>query len=408
MDVCRFCSSPLQHVVTDLGLSPLSNALVNSGDLEREDVYYPLRPYVCENCWLVQLPQLETAENIFCEYPYFSSYSTSWLKHVAAYAREMIDAMALSSDSLVVELGSNDGHLLECFQKRDIGVVGVEPAKNVARTAIANGVPTEAVFFGSATSRDLRARYGLADLIVGNNVLAHVPDLNDFIAAMCSLLKPNGIITMEFPHLLRLVERTEFDTIYHEHFCYFSLSVVRRIFQAHNLCIYDVQELTTHGGSLRIFAKHLKDAPSGSPAVISLEEQEVAAGLESPNGYVQFDGRVKTVKDDLLDFLLMASRENRAVAGYGAPAKATTLLNYCGIDRTVLPYTVDRNPHKQGKYIPGVRIPIEPPETIYERNPDYVLVLPWNLAGEIVEQMDAVRGWGAKFVLPIPALTIIS
>lgn len=407
-DLCRFCSSPLQQMVTDLGPSPLSNALVGSDDLEREDVYYPLRLYVCQNCWLVQLPQLEAPEKIFSEYPYFSSYSTSWLQHVAEYATEMIESMALSSDSLVVELGSNDGHLLGCFQRRDIGVVGIEPAKNVARAAMANGVPTEAVFFGSATARSLRARHGSADLIVGNNVLAHVPDLNDFIAGMRTLLKPNGTITMEFPHLLRLVEGTEFDTIYHEHFSYFSLRVARRIFQSHGLSIYDVRELSTHGGSLRIFAKHLKDAPPASPAVASIEEKEVAAGLESREGYLQFDQRVRTVKNELLSFLLTANREDRTVAGYGAPAKATTLLNYCGIDKTVLPYTVDRNPHKQGKYIPGVRIPIEPPEKIYERRPDYVLVLPWNLAGEILEQMNAVRAWGAKFVLPIPALKIVS
>jgi SAM-dependent methyltransferase len=354
----------------------------------------------------MQLPQFEAPEAIFNDYVYFSSYSSSWMRHVEQYAEAMIARLRLSVQSLVVEIGSNDGHLLECFARRGCGVLGVEPSANVAEQARARGIRTETMFFGEQAAEALVAQYGRADLVAGNNVLAHVPDINDFVSGLARLLKPNGTITMEFPHLLKLLEHTEFDTIYHEHFSYLSLTTTRQIFGAHGLTIYDVEELATHGGSLRIFAAHSSAAAQPSKSIVNIEVVEQAYGLQTIVPYARFARDVEIVKDQLQEFFKHAREHNKTTAGYGAPAKATTLLNYCGIGADVLPYTVDRNPLKQGRYIPGVRIPIAAPERIAATRPDYILILPWNWADEIREQMSFVREWGAQFVLPIPRTAV--
>jgi SAM-dependent methyltransferase len=405
---CRFCAAPLKHIVVNLGLSPLSNALLRGDQLAESERTYPLQPYVCESCWLVQLPEFAAPQSIFSDYVYFSSFSSSWMRHVEGYASAMSQRLNLGERSLVVEVGSNDGHLLGCFARRRIPVLGIEPAANVAAVAVANGIRTESVFFGVASAQSLRSRYGAADLIAGNNVLAHVPDLNDFVGGLRELLQPKGTITMEFPHLLRLIERTEFDTIYHEHFSYFSLAVVQRIFAAHTLTVFDVEELPTHGGSLRIYASNTSVAPTPSERIHKVAAAEKAAGLESLAPYVRFANDVREAKIALLEFFSVAADQGKTVAGYGAPAKATTLLNYAGIGPTLLPYTVDRNPMKQGKYIPGVRIPIESPEHIAQARPDYLVILPWNWADEIREQMSFIREWGGQFVVPIPRATVLS
>jgi len=404
---CRFCGASLHHVIVDLGLSPLSNALLTRERLNEPEALFPLRPLVCESCWLVQLPEFETPDKIFSDYVYFSSYSTTWREHVERYATDIIQRLQLGERSLVAEVGSNDGHLLQCFARRAIPVLGIEPAANVAATAVSSGVRTEVAFFGERTAERLQAIYGKADLIVANNVLAHVPALNDFIAGLREFLKPGGTLTLEFPHLLRLIERTEFDTIYHEHFSYFSLSVVRRIFAAHGLDITDVEELPSHGGSLRIYASHAVAARKTTAAVQTIEAAERSAGLETLASYERFALAVVKAKAALLDFFRTSQSQGLTIAGYGAPAKATTLLNYCGIGGDLLPYTVDRNPVKQGRYIPGVKIPIEAPETLIARKPPYVLVLPWNWASEVVEQMRAVKQWGGKFVVPIPSVAVL-
>jgi SAM-dependent methyltransferase len=405
---CRFCAAPLKTIIVDLGLSPLSNSLLRSDQLAEREITYPLQPYVCESCWLVQLPEFAASQSIFNDYVYFSSFSSSWMRHVEEYAAAMSQRLNLGERSLVVEVGSNDGHLLGCFERRHIPVLGIEPAANVAAVAVANGIRTESVFFGVASAQSLRSGYGAADLIAGNNVLAHVPDLNDFVGGLQQLLKPEGTITMEFPHLLRLIERTEFDTIYHEHFSYFSLAVVQRIFDAHKLAVYDVEELPTHGGSLRIFATHASVAPVSSERIHRVAASEKTAALESLAPYASFANDVRETKSALLGFFSAAADQGKTIAGYGAPAKATTLLNYAGIGPTLLPYTVDRNPMKQGKYIPGVRIPIESPERIANARPDYVMILPWNWADEIRDQMAFIREWGGRFVVPIPRATVLS
>jgi hypothetical protein len=394
--------------VADLGVSPLSNALLTPQQLNQKEKLYPLQPYVCESCWLVQLPELAAPEIIFSDYTYFSSYSETWLRHVDDYAAAMVARLGLGSQSLVVEVGSNDGHLLKCFLRRNVPVLGIEPAANIAAAALRAGVRTEVAFFGVQSAETLRSTFGSADLIAGNNVLAHVPKLNDFIDGLRALLKQAGTITMEFPHLLRLIEQTQFDTIYHEHYSYFSLSVARRIFAAHRLTIYDVEELPTHGGSLRIFATHNANAPAPSHAIALVEATERAAGLQTLAVYERFASNVYGAKKKLLEFFAAAHTQGATVAGYGAPAKATTLLNYCGIDTNLLPYTVDRNPIKVGKYIPGVRIPIEATGQIKCRRPDYVLILPWNWAGEIREQMSVISSWGGRFVVPIPTAAILA
>ena len=405
---CRFCGAELTRTFVDLGRSPLSNSFLSAEQLHLMEPHYPLHVYVCSQCRLVQLEEFETAENIFSDYLYFSSFSDLWLRHAETYAVRMIEELHLGPASLVVEVASNDGYLLQYFKARGVDVLGVEPAANVAKVAQQKGVPTEVAFFGRATAGRLAAAGRTADLICANNVLAHVPDLNDFVAGFKMLLKPTGTITAEFPHLLRLIEERQFDTIYHEHFSYFSLLVVEKVFARHGLTVFDVDRLSTHGGSLRIHACHAEDGSrvrtSRFHAILS-EEKE--AGLDELATYDRFAETVVDVKCQVLEFLVKAWRERRLVVGYGAPAKGNTLLNYCGVGPELIRFTVDRSPHKQGRYLPGVQIPIFAPERIFETKPDYVFILPWNIQDEIVEQMGAIRAWGGKFVVPIPALRVI-
>ena len=405
---CRFCGAPLSHVFVDLGASPLANSYLEPEDLRKAERFYPLCVYVCGECLLVQLPEEERPEEIFSDYAYFSSYSESWLRHAREYAEAMIARFGLGPTHQVVEVASNDGYLLRWFVERGIPVQGIEPAANVAAAAEAAGIPTLVKFFGAETARGLADRGTRADLLVGNNVLAHVPNLNDFVAGLAILLAEGGVLTMEFPHLLRLMEEDQFDTIYHEHYSYFSFTTVRRVFSAHGLTLFDVEELPTHGGSLRIYARHDRDdsKPVGE-RVRDLLAREEAAGLVSLGAYRSFTERVERVKRGLLRFLIEAKEKDKTVAAYGAPAKGNTLLNYCGIRTDFLDYTVDRSPHKQGRYLPGTRIPIHAPDRLRETRPDYVLILPWNLKEEIVEQMADVRSWGGKFVVAIPEVEVL-
>jgi hypothetical protein len=400
---CRFCGSPLHHTFVDLGTSPLCESYLIAEQLDEMEPHYPLRAQVCGACFLVQVPEYVPPERIFSEYAYFSSYSESWLAHAKAYAHDMANRFALGRNSHVVEVGSNDGYLLQYFVELQIPVLGVEPAANVARAAVARGVPTFVAMFGELTARQLAASGGGADLLIGNNVLAQVSDLNGFVAGLKILLRPQGVITLEFPHLLRLMEENQFDTIYHEHFSYFSFTTIHKILTAHELTLFDVEELPTHGGSLRIYARHSSDASRPiQPRVTELTAREDLAGLTRLAAYQSFDEQVKTTKRKLLDFLIGAKRDGKSVAGYGAPGKGNTLLNYCGIRTDFIDYTVDRNPYKQGKFTPGTHIPIYAPPKIMETKPDYVLILPWNFKEEIMEQMAGIRGWGGQFVVPIP------
>jgi SAM-dependent methyltransferase len=404
---CRFCGRPLALTFADLGVQPLANSYVEPADLQKAETFYPLHVFVCEGCWLVQLPEVASPEAIFSDYAYFSSYSESWLRHAQRYAEAMIPRFGLGPESLVVEIASNDGYLLRFFKEQGVPVLGVEPAANVARAAEELGIPTVVRFFGTGLARELAAGERRADLLVGNNVLAHVPDLNDFVQGLATLLAPGGVLTMEFPHLLRLMEEDQFDTIYHEHFSYFSLSAARRVFAHHGLTVVDVEELSTHGGSLRLFARHTEGADQPSERVVELLEREQAAGLETPAPYQAFAERVRRVKRQLLRFLVEAREQGRTIVGYGAPAKGNTLLNYCGIGPDFLDYTVDRSPHKQGRFLPGTRVPILGPDRIRETRPDYVLILPWNLKDEIMEQMADVRSWGGQFVVAIPEVRVL-
>jgi SAM-dependent methyltransferase len=369
--------------------------------------FYPLRADVCEQCWLVQLERYVTPEAIFTEYAYFSSFSDSWVRHARDYAEAMTDRLALGPDSKVVELASNDGYLLQHFVARGIPVLGIEPAANVAAAAAERGVPTLTRFFGEELAGGLAGDSGPADLIVANNVLAQVPDLNDFVAGIKRLLKPGGVVTAEFPHLVRLLEDNQFDTIYHEHFSYFSFGTTRRIFARHGLTLFDVEELATHGGSLRIYGRHAEEGdPASGGRAEELAAREAAAGLETPAPYAGFGERVVETKRKLLEFLIAVKRDGASIAGYGAPGKGNTLLNYCGIRTDFLDYTVDRNPYKHGRFTPGTHIPIHPPERLAETRPDYILILPWNLKDEIIEQLAYTREWGARFVVPIPEVTV--
>jgi SAM-dependent methyltransferase len=404
---CRFCAAELLQSFVDLGRSPLANSFLASDELPRREASYPLHAYVCGDCLLVQLEAFESAEHIFGDYLYFSSYSESWLRHACTYAAQVSERFRLGPASLVVEVASNDGYLLQYFQKRGIGVLGVEPAANVAEAALGKGIPTEIAFFGTATARRLAKAGKQADLMVANNVLAHVPDLNDFVAGFKILLKPTGMATFEFPHLLRLIRECQFDTIYHEHFSYFSLLAVDRIFAHHGLVVFDVEELPTHGGSLRVYVGPAEAAPARGGAVERVLAEERAAGLDRPEGYAGFGNAVVEVKCRLLEFLIGLRRAGKTIAGYGAPAKGNTLLNYCGVGPELLPYTVDVSPHKQRRYLPGVQIPIHAPRRIFETRPDYVLILPWNLKDEISVQMAAIRDWGGRFVVAIPTLTVL-
>ena len=405
---CRHCGAPLVHTFCDLGMSPLANSYPSPNDRAGMEPFYPLHAFVCGGCFLVQLQEFETPEAIFSDYAYFSSYSRSWLAHAEAYTREMISRLGLGPHSQVVEIASNDGYLLQYFVQAGIPVLGVEPAENVARAAQVKGIPTRIAFFGSETAAVLSGEGIQADLLLGNNVLAHVPRLHDFVSGLKALLKPGGVITMEFPHLLRLMQETQFDTIYHEHFSYFSFLAVEQVFASNGLRIFDVQQLPTHGGSLRIFAAHADDAthPSGENG-LALRTAEAEAGLEELETYCQFADKVKATKRHLLSFLIDARERGKTVVGYGAPAKGNTLLNYCGVRSDLLDYTVDLSPHKQGRMLPGVRIPIAHPDRIRETRPDYVLILPWNLKDEIMQQMAHVRSWGGSFVVPIPEVRVL-
>jgi 2-polyprenyl-3-methyl-5-hydroxy-6-metoxy-1,4-benzoquinol methylase len=404
---CRFCGAGLQRTFVDLGMSPLCESYPSAADLNRGEVYYPLHVYVCEKCFLVQLEEFESPENIFSDYAYFSSYSDSWLKHCENYCREMMKELRLTRESFVVEVASNDGYLLQYFVQRKVPVLGIEPAANVAKVAVERGVPTLVRFFGQQLAQELTAEGRCADLVLGNNVLAHVPDLNDFVEGLKILLKPEGVLTLEFPHLLRLIERNEFDTIYHEHFSYFSLLTAVRIMKAHGMEVFDAKELLTHGGSLRLYACRTESHTHQiQPRVARLISEEKTAGLGSPEGYSSFASQVKQTKRELLEFLLTAARQGRSVAGYGAPGKSATLLNYCGIGKDLIEYTVDRSPYKQGRFLPGSHIPIYHPDRIRETRPDYVVILPWNLKDEIMEQLRFIREWGGRFVVPIPTVAI--
>jgi SAM-dependent methyltransferase len=404
---CRFCGAGLRRTFVDLGMSPLCETYPSAADFNRGEVYYPLHVYLCENCFLVQLQEYESPESIFSDYAYFSSYSDSWLKHCETYCEKMTTRLGLNGQSFVVEVASNDGYLLQYFVQRKIPVLGIEPAANVAKVAVEKGVPTLVQFFGTQLARELAASGRCADLVLGNNVLAQVPDLNDFVEGLKTLLKPKGVLTLEFPHLLRLIEGNEFDTIYHEHFSYFSLLTTVRIMEAHGLNVFDVEELNTHGGSLRVYACRMEDQRHGiEPSVSNLIAEEGKAGLVSPDGYETFARQVKETKWALVEFLINAAREGKSVAGYGAPGKSATLLNYCGIGRDSIEYTVDRSPYKQGRFLPGSHIPIYHPERIRETKPDYVVILPWNLRDEIMQQLQFIREWGGRFVVPIPRVAI--
>jgi SAM-dependent methyltransferase len=404
---CRHCRHPLRHTFVDLGMSPLCESFVGPDKLDTMEPYYPLHVLVCGNCFLVQLKEYVSPEHIFSDYAYFSSYSTSWLAHAKAYCGMIKGRLGLGPDSLVVELASNDGYLLQHFQPLGVPVLGVEPAANVAKVAQEKGIPTRVGFFGTTLAQQLVSEGSQADLIVANNVLAHVPDINDFVAGIRHLLKPQGVATLEFPHIERLIAENQFDTIYHEHFSYLSATVVERIARAHGLRLFDVETLSTHGGSLRVYLAHQGSPYRPSPAVHDLLGREERLGLRSLEGYGAFAEKVRQVKRDLLSFLIAAKREGKRICGYGAPGKGNTLLNYCGIGTDFLDFTVDRNPYKHGRYTPGMHIPIRPVEEIAAARPDYILILPWNLRKEIVEQMRFVGEWGAKLVVPIPTVEII-
>lgn len=405
---CRFCGEPLERVFCDLGTSPPSNSYLRREQLGAPETFFPLLAFVCSKCLLVQLQQFQDPSEIFSDYAYFSSYSESWLKHAKDYTEYMMERFGYDASSQVIEIASNDGYLLKNFRDRGVRVLGVEPAANVARVAEEKGIPTLVRFFGRETAKALVEDGTAADLLIGNNVLAHVPDLNDFVGGLAILLKPNGVLTMEFPHLLRLIEESQFDTIYHEHFSYFSFTTVERIFAHHRLTLFDVQQLPTHGGSIRIFGKHAANAGQICESVERMRQTEKNAGLDQLSTYSDFGEKVKRAKRSLLSFLVAARESGKSVVGYGAPAKGNTLLNYCGVRSDLLDYTVDISPHKQGLFLPGTRIPIFAPTRIRETQPDYVLILPWNLKAEISSQLAFVKEWGGQLVIPIPDTQILS
>lgn len=402
---CRFCNTELRYTFVDLGMSPIANDYLAFEQLNRAEKFYPLHTYVCEQCLLVQLDEFESPDHIFGDgdYAYFSSYSESWLRHAKAYTNLMVERFGFNQNHQVIEIASNDGYLLQYFRERGIPVLGVEPAANTAKVAAEKGIPSWVKFFGVQTAKELVADGKTADLLLGNNVLAHVPDLNDFVAGMKIVLKPNGILTMEFPHLLQLMQQNQFDTIYHEHFSYFSFLTVEKVFTAHGLTLFDVEEIPTHGGSLRIYGRHTDASePAISERVVQLKAQEIAAGLQKLETYLEFGEQVKETKRKLLQFLIEAKAQGKSIVAYGAPAKGNTLLNYCGVRTDFIDYTVDRSPYKQGLFLPGTHIPILHPDRIRDTKPDYVLILPWNLKEEIMSQMAYIAEWGGKFVVPIP------
>jgi SAM-dependent methyltransferase len=405
---CRFCGAPLRTTFVDLGMSPLCETYIKPAQLHEMEAFYPLHVYICDQCLLVQLQEFVRPDAIFSEYAYFSSYSTSWVEHARQYVEMAIARFGLGANSKVMEIASNDGYLLQHFVARGVPVLGIEPAANIATVAIERGVPTTVRFFGRNAADDIAREYGLPDLLIGNNVLAHVPDLNDFVAGMKRLLAPGGVITMEFPHLERLIADNQFDTIYHEHFSYFSFVVVEKIFARHGLTMLDVEELPTHGGSLRIYAQHSgKTAPPVGARVYALRQREIEGNFLTVDRYLGFDEQVKATKRKLLSFLIDAKQRDKKIVGYGAPGKGNTLLNYCGIGTDFLDFTVDANTYKQGKFTPGRRIPIHSPERIREARPDYVLILPWNLSEEISRAAGYIREWGGRFVVPIPEVKVL-
>ena len=405
---CRFCGRQLRTTFVDLGLSPLAQNHIEPARLHEPEAFYPLHVWVCDECLLVQLEQYVRPDDIFSDYAYFSSYSDSWVEHARRYAEAMTALMELGGDDLVVEVASNDGYLLQHFRELGVGIHGIDPAANVAPRARERGVPTTVAFFGEATAREFAAAHGRPRLLLGNNVLAHVPDINDFVAGLRVLLAPGGRVTMEFPHLLRLIEGNQFDTIYHEHFSYLSFGVVERIFAAHDLSVFDVEELPTHGGSIRIHAGHAREAgDAASDRVEQLRAREDAFGMNRIETYTRFGRRVHQTKRELLRLLIDVRSAGGTIAGYGAPGKGNTLLNYCGIRTDFLDFTVDRSPYKQGRYTPGTRIPILAPDAIRAARPDYLLVLPWNLADEICHATDYIREWGGRWILPIPRARIL-
>jgi len=407
--VCRSCGTMLKSTFVDLGMSPLANSYLKPEQLNRMEAFYPLHVYVCETCLLVQLEQFSSPHDIFSDYAYFSSFSDSWLAHARAYVDMIVARFKLHHRSRVVEIASNDGYLLQNFVSRGIPVLGVEPAANVAEVAKKKGINTKVAFFGEKTALDLTAEGWGADLIVGNNVLAHVPDLNDFVRGLKMLLNPTGLITMEFPHLLQLMRQNQFDTIYHEHFSYFSCIAVEQVFARHGMKLFDVEELSTHGGSLRIYACHDNDTSKPTETrVRELKLREETTGFNKLSHYLSFGPQVESTKRQLLSFLISAKQEGKRVVGYGAPAKGNTLLNYCGVRTDFIDYTVDRSPHKQGHFLPGVHIPIYEPERVSQTHPDYLLILPWNIREEVMQQMSYIREWGGKFVVPIPEVQVYS
>ena len=404
--MCRLCGAALTHTFVDLGMSPLCESYVPAGKLDDPEAFYPLHVRICGSCLLVQLPAYVSGEDIFSDYAYFSSYSDSWVAHAGQYAQAMVARLGLTPNSLVTEVASNDGYLLQHFVAQGIPVLGVEPAANIAEAARARGVRTESVFLGDETGRMISQRYGPADLVAANNVLAHVPDIRGFVQGLRALVKDTGLVTLEFPHLLQLIEQRQYDTIYHEHFSYLSLLTSSRALATAGLAVIDVDELTTHGGSLRVYARPQQNAGEPSQRVSVVLDREESAGLHTLAGHQGFANEVLKIKSDLLEFLLCAARDGRTVAGYGAPGKGNTLLNHCGIRSDLLSYTVDRSPVKQGKFLPGTHIPIFAPDHLAQTRPDYILVLPWNLREEIARQLDYVRSWGGRLVFPIPKLEI--
>ena len=406
---CRFCSHSLEHVFVDLINTPLSNSLLNLEQLgERED-YFPLKVFFCDKCWLVQIDEHKNSEEIFSKtYPYFSSFSTTWLKHSEDYVHMIAERLGLTSNSSVIEIASNDGYLLQFFRQKGIPCLGIEPSESTVVAARQRGLETITEFFSEAFARDLARKRPKANLILGNNVLAHVPNINDFVAGLKVILEEHGTVTMEFPHVLNLIEFNQFDTIYHEHFSYFSLITTVAIFSAHDLSVYDVEELPTHGGSLRVYIKHTENKGIGiSESVAALTDKEENAGLRNIEFYESFQAKANRVKYDFLSFLLQEKREGRKIAAYGAAAKGNTLLNYCGIKADLIEFVVDASPHKQNKFMPGSHIPIVAEAKLKECQPDLVVVLPWNLKEEILEQLHYVRQWGGRFVMAIPELTIV-
>jgi SAM-dependent methyltransferase len=405
---CRFCNEPVTNIFVDLGISPLSNAFLKKEMLNDVEKKFPLCVYVCDNCFLVQLPEFEKPENIFKNYAYFSSYSSIWLEHAENYVDMMIKKFDFNEKSVVIEIASNDGYLLQFFKEKNIPILGIEPAVNVAKVAKEKGIPTITKFFGVNTANELKKENKLSDLIIGNNVLAHVPNLNDFVEGLKILLKSTGIITLEFPHILQLIEKNQFDTIYHEHFSYLSLSTVKQIFEFHNIIIFDVEEIPTHGGSLRIYAKHkINKNFEIKNSVNDLLEKEKEFGLLNLSFYLEFSKKVELVKKELIEFFNNTKQNGKKIVCYGAAAKGNTLLNYCGIGKENIEYVVDINSYKQGLYLPGSHLHIKKPEEIKKDKPDFILILPWNIKEEIMKDISFIHDWNGKFVIPIPKVMII-